>query len=336
MASEPLTYPGPVDGVMRGPWTGDGWTADDVPDQSGRTVVVTGANSGIGFEATAALAAKGAHVVMACRSTERADRARAEIEARPPDASLSTMELDLGSLDSIRAFASGFEAAHDRLDVLVNNAGVMMIPPATTADGFERQVGVNHLGHFALTGRLLPRLLDTPGEPRVVTQSSGVHRQGEVDVDDLGSGRSSGRVEDYARSKLANLLFAYELDRRLRATGGDAISVACHPGWAATGLQTGDTELGVSAVRRALARVGNALFAQSAAAGALPALYAATAPNVDGGHYFGPAGVLELRGPPTRVVSSDRSYDHETARRLWEASADLTGVEVDLEAPPTA
>ncbi|MFC6952690.1 oxidoreductase [Halorubellus litoreus] len=307
------------------------WTAEAMPDQSGRTVVVTGANSGLGFENASAFARKGAHVVMACRSLDRASRARREIESAVDDASVTVLELDLGSLDSIRSFASEFEAAFDRLDVLVNNAGVMFPPYSTTEDGFERQFGVNHLGHFALTGLLLDRIVETNGETRVVTVSSGAHRNGDVDFDDLDRRESYSRFEAYGRSKLANLLFTYELDRRLRAGDLDTIAVAAHPGWSATGLQAGDSEMGTSFARRVLGRIGNAIFGQSAAEGALPTLYAATAENVDGGHYFGPDGFMEMRGSPTRVTSNAKSYDHETAHRLWTVSEEMTGVAFDVE-----
>jgi NAD(P)-dependent dehydrogenase (short-subunit alcohol dehydrogenase family) len=306
-------------------------TAEAMPDQSGRTVIVTGANSGIGFEATKAFARKGARVVMACRSIDRATRAKREIESTVGDASLTVRELDLGSQASVQQFAEEFDAGFDRLDVLVNNAGVMMPPYSTTEDGFELQFGVNHLGHFALTGRLLDNLIETDGETRVVTQSSLAHDNGDIDFDDLHRNRSYGRVESYGQSKLANLLFTYELDRRLRAIGAGTIAVASHPGWSATGLQDGDSEMDASVARRILGRAANAVFAQSAAEGALPALYAATAANVDGGHYFGPDGFREMQGNPTRVTSNAKSYDHETARRLWEVSEELTGVTFDFE-----
>lgn len=304
----------------------NGWTADDMPNQTGSVVVVTGANSGIGYEATKAFAQKGAHVVMACRSLERANRARRKIESTVSDASLSVYELDLGNQAAVRQFASEFKSEFDRLDVLVNNAGVMVPPYSTTDDGFELQLGVNHLGHFALTGLLLDELIETDGETRIVTQSSVAHDYGDIDFDDLHREQSYNRTEAYGQSKLANLLFTYELDRRLRAVGANTIAVASHPGWSATGLQDGDTELSVSSVRRTVARIANTVFAQSPADGALPTLYASTANDVDGGHYFGPSGIMEMRGSPTRVVSNETSYDHETARRLWEISEELTDI----------
>lgn len=316
----------------------DDWTAKDMPDQSGRTVIVTGANSGLGFEATKAFTQRGAHVVMACRSLERANRARREIESMTTGASLTVLELNLGSQASIRQFATDFDSEFDRLDVLLNNAGVMMTPYSTTENGFELQFGVNHLGHFALTGLLLDHLLETEGETRIVMQSSVAHRNGtgEIDFDDLNGRQSYGRFEAYAQSKLANLLFTYELDRRLRAIGTDTIAVAAHPGLSATELPDGDSEMETSTIQKIYSKFVNTFLTQSAATGALPALYAATAANVDGGHYIGPDGFLEMRGKPTHVVSNATSYDHATARRLWDISEELTGVTFELEEPQSA
>jgi NAD(P)-dependent dehydrogenase (short-subunit alcohol dehydrogenase family) len=308
-----------------------GWT--DIPDQSGRSVVITGANSGIGFEATKAFARKGAHVVMACRSVDRGASARDEIRTAVDGASLSVMELDLADLGSIRSFVDTFEREHSALHVLCNNAGVMAIPRRETADGFELQLGVNHLGHFALTGLLLDRLKGTAGETRVVTQSSGVHERGDVDFDDLQSDAAYDKWDAYAQSKLANLLFAYELDRRLRATNASVTSVACHPGYAATNLQRRGPEMQGSTLRLWAMRVANILVAQSAAQGALPMLYAATAPSVNGGDYIGPGGFMNMRGAPETQRSSDISYDADRARRLWDVSEDLTGVSFDLPLP---
>ncbi len=316
----------------------DDWTAKDMPDQSGRTVIVTGANSGLGFEATKAFTQKGAHVVMACRSLERGNRARREIESMTTGASLTVLELDLGSQASIRQFVTEFDSEFDRLDVLLNNAGVMMTPYSTTEDGFELQFGVNHLGHFALTGLLIDHLLETDSETRIVMQSSVAHRNGtgEIDFDDLNGRQSYGRFEAYAQSKLANLLFTYELDRRLRAIGTDTIAVAAHPGSSATELPDGDSEMETSTIRKIFSKFVNTFLTQSASTGVLPALYVATAENVDGGHYFGPDGFLEMRGNPTRVVSNATSYDHPTARRLWDISEELTGVTFELEEPQPA
>jgi NAD(P)-dependent dehydrogenase (short-subunit alcohol dehydrogenase family) len=305
------------------------WTAADLPDQDGRTVVVTGANSGLGLAATRELARAGARVIMACRSPDRGERAREELRADLGEVDLAVRELDLGDLSSVRSFARGVD---EPVDVLCNNAGVMAIPRSETADGFETQLGVNHLGHFALTGLLLDRLLAAEGA-RVVTHSSGLHERGRIDFEDLHGEDEYDPWDAYAASKLANLLFAYELDRRLRAADAPVTSVACHPGWAATNLQArGPRERG-SRLRLLVTRLANALFAQSPADGALPMLYAAAAPGVEGGEYYGPGGFRQMRGPPERQRASDRARDEADARRLWERSVAATGVEFDL-APP--
>jgi len=309
------------------------WTPAEMADQSGRTVVVTGANSGIGFEASRAFAGAGAHVVMACRSTERGEGARDEVAAEYPGASLTVRELDLADLDSVAAFADWFETEFDALHVLANNAGVMAIPRSETTDGFETQFGVNRLGHFALTGRLLGLLRRSTGESRVVTQSSGVHERGEIDFTDLQRTESYDRWAAYAQSKLANVLFAYELHRRLRAASASVTSVACHPGYADTSLQFRGPEADGSRLRLLAMKAANAVFAQSAAKGAWPLLYAATDPRVDGGEYVGPGGLLNMRGHPEPQASSDESYEESTARHLWAVSEDLTGVSFDLPEP---
>jgi NAD(P)-dependent dehydrogenase (short-subunit alcohol dehydrogenase family) len=230
--------------------------------------------------------------------------------------------LDLADLSSVRSFAEGWDGP---LDLLVNNAGVMALPHGLTADGFEMQFGTNHLGPFALTGLLIPALLLT-ARPRVVTVSSGVHRIGRIDIDDLQHERGYGRWRAYGQSKLANLLFAFELQRRADAAGAPLRSLAAHPGYAATNLQTAGPRMEGRRLRECVMRVGNALLGQSAPAGALPQLYAATAPDVRGGEYFGPRGPLESRGAPTRVKASARADDEVLAARLWEISEDLTGV----------
>ncbi|WP_435101378.1 oxidoreductase [Halarchaeum sp. P4] len=311
----------------------DDWSTTDMPDLSGQTAIVTGANSGLGYEATRALAGHGADVVMACRDVERGEEARKEIREAVPGASLTVFELNLADLDSVRSFAERFRRERAGLDVLCNNAGVMAIPRSETADGFETQFGVNHLGHFALTGLLLDVLRETPGETRVVTQSSGVHERGEMDFDDLHGEASYDPWDAYAQSKLANLLFAYELDRRLRAASASVRSVACHPGYAATNLQRRGPEQRGSRLRLLLMQAANAVLAQPADRGALPMLYAATAPDVDGGDYIGPGGFMQMRGAPEKQSSSDASYDRESARRLWSVSEDLTGVTYDLPTP---
>ncbi|MFA9415900.1 oxidoreductase [Natrinema sp. HArc-T2] len=309
-----------------------GWTADDIPNQDGRRIVVTGANSGIGLEATRELARNGATVIMTCRSVDRGEEAASNIRADIPNADLRVEACDLGDLESIHAFADRLDDAD--LDVLINNAGVMAIPRSETADGFETQFGVNHLGHFALTGLLLETLgLDEESDSRIITVSSGVHERGEIDFDDLQSEQSYDPWDAYAQSKLANVLFAYELERRLLTADATAKSIAVHPGYANTQLQFRGPEQRGSRLRKAAMWVMNTVLAQSAAMGALPALYAATAPEAEGGAYYGPGGVMNMRGTPERQASSERSYDEETARRLWAASSDLTGVTYDLPEP---
>ncbi|AUX10855.1 short-chain dehydrogenase/reductase SDR [Halalkaliarchaeum desulfuricum] len=305
-----------------------GWSVEDVPDQTGRRIVITGANSGIGFEAASVLAREGARVVMACRSLDRGEAAAEEIREAAGDVDLAVRRLDLADLESVRSFPNRLAPDDRPIDVLVNNAGIMGIPRHETDEGFEQQFGVNHLGHFALTGVLCSDLAD---KARVVTVSSGMHERGEIDFEDLHGEKSYGKWDAYAQSKLANLLFAYELDRRAEDADTSITSVGVHPGYADTSLQSRGPELAGSPVRKAMMRVANAIFAQPAADGALPTLYAATAPDVEGGEYYGPGGLLNMRGPPERQQSSERSYDRETARRLWELSEELTGVQFDLE-----
>ncbi|MGH7819102.1 MAG: oxidoreductase, partial [Candidatus Binatia bacterium] len=254
------------------------------------------------------------------------------IVAEHPGAAVEVAALDLASLASVRAFAEAFASRHARLDVLCNNAGVMALPRSKTADGFEMQLGTNHLGHFALTGLLLQRLASTP-RARVVTQSSTAHRMGRIDFDDLHAERSYGKWAAYGQSKLANLLFAYELARRLERSGKDVISVACHPGYAATELQFAGPRMEGSSLMERVMGLGNRLLAQSAAMGALPMLFAATAPELRGGDYVGPDGFGEAWGHPKKVGSNARSRDVEAAKRLWAVSGELTGVRYDALAP---
>ena len=300
---------------------GDGWDAGRIPDQTGRVAVVTGANSGLGLVTARELARKGALVVLACRDMDKGRSALADVERVASGPPPELEELDLASLDSVRAFAERFAASHDGLDLLINNAGVMAPPRRRTADGFELQFGTNHLGHFALTGLLLP-LMEGREDARVVTLSSPVHRMGRISFDNLNGDRRYFRWNAYGQSKLANLLFALELDRRLRASGSTVKSLAAHPGYAATNLQSAAAPL----VDRLVMKVGNAVIAQSAEMGALPTLYAATEPGLEGGTYVGPDGLGEQRGHPTIVKPSRAARDEQTARRLWEVSADLTGV----------
>lgn len=309
------------------------WSIDHITDLEGRSIIVTGANTGIGFEASRIFAEHGAFVIMACRSLERGEAARADILDTGPDGEVAVRELDLADLSSIRSFA---ESVDDDLHVLCNNAGVMAIPRRETANGFEYQFGVNHLGHFALTGLLLEQVTAAAGESRIVTQSSGVHERGTIDFTDLQHERSYDKWSAYAQSKLANVLFAYELDRRLRAHGiEDVTSVACHPGYADTDLQRRGPEAMGSTVRLWGMKLANALLAQSPRRGALPMLYAATGDDIEGGDYLGPGGLLNMRGAPEKQRSSDRSYDEATADRLWTVSEQLTDVSYDFGALTT-
>jgi NAD(P)-dependent dehydrogenase (short-subunit alcohol dehydrogenase family) len=305
------------------------WTADQIPDQRRRMAVVTGANSGLGQAMARELVRKGARVVLACRNVEKGASAARQIELAVPDAQVEVEALDLGRLDSVRAFAERFRAEHHGLDLLINNAGVMAPPRSTTADGFELQLGTNHLGHFALTG-LLIGTMEGSDDARVVTVSSGAHRIGRMQFDDLQGERRYNRWRAYGQSKLANLLFALELDRRLRAAGSAIRCVAAHPGYAATNLQS------AAAPRsdRLVMALTNRLFAQSADMGALPILYAATYPELEGGSFIGPDGIGEQRGHPRLVASSRAARDETVARRLWEVSEELTGVAFDLRNEP--
>jgi NAD(P)-dependent dehydrogenase (short-subunit alcohol dehydrogenase family) len=300
-----------------------------MPDLTGKVAVVTGANSGLGYETARGLARHAAHVVLACRDLERGRAAVARLQDELPKASLELLELDLADLAVVRRFATEFAGRHTRLDILVNNAGVMAIPYRETADGFEMQWGVNHLGHFALTGLLLDRILHSPGA-RVVTVSSYYHRLFNGDVARGVAANGYEKWSAYGRSKLANLLFAFELQRRLEACGAEAISLAAHPGYAATNLQSRGPRMEGSRLKGWIMSLGNRLIAQSAAMGALPLLYAATAPDASGCDYIGPDGLMGLRGFPSRARASVTAYDKETAAELWRVSETLTGVTYPL------
>ena len=293
------------------------WAGGDVPGQQGRLAVVTGANTGLGFETARVLAARGASVVLAVRDTGKGKAAAARIAGAAPGAAVTVQPLDLASLESVRAAAGALRARHPAIDLLVNNAGVMFPPRQTTRDGFELQLGTNHLGHFALTGLLLPQLLPVPGS-RVVTLSSLAHRlRARINLDDLQSQRSYRRVAAYSQSKLANLMFTYELQRRLSAAATTTIAVAAHPGLASTELTRHS-----SAASAALAR----LISQTPAMGALPTLRAATDPGVLGGQYYGPGRLFGARGYPEPAQSSRQSHDTAIQRRLWTVSEQLTGI----------
>ncbi len=308
------------------------WTAADIPDLSGRVAVVTGANSGLGAITARELARKGAKVIAACRNTSKGEQAVADIRRDAPGADVTVSALDLSDLASVRDFVQRTAASHERIDLLVNNAGVMAPPRRTTKDGFESQFGTNHLGHFALTGLLLERILAAP-DPRVVTLSSGAHRLGKITFDDLQRERSYNNWTAYGQSKLANLIFAFELQKRATAAGSPLRSMAAHPGYAATNLQfAGPGKF----YEKAIMLVGNKVIAQSAEMGALPTLYAATVPDLPGGSFVGPDGLGEQRGYPHVVGAAGKAYDEETWRRLWEVSEELTGVRFEFPAVTAA
>jgi NAD(P)-dependent dehydrogenase (short-subunit alcohol dehydrogenase family) len=295
------------------------WTAADVPDQSGRVAIVTGANSGLGYDTAAVLADKGARVVLAVRNLDKGAQAADRIKKASPTATVELQELDLTSLDSVRKAADDLRAAYPRIDLLINNAGVMYVPSReTTKDGFEMQFGTNHLGHFALTGLLLDNILPVEGS-RVVTVSSVGHRiLARIHFEDPQFERKYNRVEAYGQSKLANLLFTYDLQRRLKTKGAPTVALAAHPGFS-------DTEL----MRYIPGFVPDFLwktFTQPADKGALPTLRAATDPGAQGGQYYGPDGIGEVQGSPKIVASSAQSHNEDIQRRLWTMSEELTGV----------
>lgn len=296
------------------------WTAANVPDQTGRTAVITGANTGIGYEAARVLAERGATVVLAVRDTARGRDAADRILAAAPQAQVRVRALDLASLASVREAADDLATTYQKIDLLINNAGVMWTPRRLTADGFELQLGTNHLGHFAFTGLLLERVLAAKGS-RVVTISSQAHRSGRIHFDDLFLERDYGSHRAYAQSKLANLMFTYELQRRLAATKADTIAVAAHPGLARTELIRHSP-----APIRLLNLVFGPLFNQNSAMGALPTLRAATDPGVRGAQYYGPSGIGEARGYPKLVTSNRISHDVTAQTRLWAVSEELTKV----------
>ncbi len=299
------------------------WTAADIPDQTGRTAIVTGANSGLGAAIARELARAGARVILAVRNAEKGELAIETIRERVPEATLELRSLDLSDLASVRAFA---EQHQGPVDLLINNAGIMAPPRRETKDGFESQFGTNHLGHFALTGLLMPRLLESGG-PRVVTQSSGAHRiPGSINFDDLQFEHRYINWRAYGQSKLANLMFCFELQRRAAAGATPLLSLAAHPGYARTNLQFASPPW----YEQLIMRVTNPVVGQSADMGALPALYAATVPDLPGGTFVGPDGFMEQRGHPKVVTAADKAYDEQAWRRLWDVSEELTGVRYDF------
>jgi NAD(P)-dependent dehydrogenase (short-subunit alcohol dehydrogenase family) len=301
------------------------WTAADIPDQSGRTIIVTGANSGLGYQTALELARHGAHVVMTARDGEKGRAAKARIEAERVSGSLELRKLDLADLDDVKRFAATIIADGLPVDVLINNAGVMMPPRSLTRQGHEQQFGVNHLAHFVLTALLIERLAQS-SDGRVVTVSSDLHKRGQIHFDDLTGARDYGRMSFYAQSKFANVLFALELDRRLKAAGLPVKSLLAHPGYSATNLQLN----GPTGILKLFMRIGNRFLAQDVAMGALNELYAATAPAAAGGQFIGPDGRGEKSGYPKIVQPIAAARDPDLAKRLWRLSEDLTGVRFDV------
>ncbi|MGD9899988.1 MAG: SDR family NAD(P)-dependent oxidoreductase [Calditrichaceae bacterium] len=292
------------------------WDSTNIPDQKGRVAIVTGSSSGIGYEAARVLAEKNATVIIAVRNLQKGKAAANKITAIRESADIKIMELDLANLKSVRKFAESFKKEFSQLDLLINNAGVMIPPYAITTDGFELQMGTNHFGHFALTGLLMDMLKSTKNA-RIVNVSSAAHRYGKIDFNDLNwEKRRYKSWVAYGDSKIANLYFTYELQRRLDAQQSDVTVAAAHPGWTATELQR----------HNKLFIFLNQFFAQGIEMGALPTLYAATAPDVKGANYFGPSGIMEWKGYPKKVKSNPLSYDNKIAAKLWEFSEDLTGV----------
>ncbi len=307
------------------------WTEARVGDQSGRIALVTGANSGIGWETARVLASNGAHVVVACRSADRGHDAVRRIQGSVPSGSVEFLRLDLADLASVREAAAAFSRRHDRLDLLINNAGLMATPQQRTAQNFEMQFGVNHLGHFALTGLLLPRMLRTP-DSRIVTVSSTAHVPGRIRFDDLNWESEYRPWAAYSQSKLANLLFTFELQRRLESSSGGSAALASHPGVSNTNLGHENAGGFLSSLLYISRPLMERYLSQSSAMGALPTLRAAVDPEARGGEYYGPGGLSGQTGHPVRVRSSGRSKDRGVAERLWRESEDLTGVKYEWTA----
>lgn len=303
------------------------WNPQDMPSQSGKTVFITGANSGLGYWSSLHLARAGAHVIMACRSAEKMEQAQHKIRQAVPHISKDQLEgviLDLSDLKSISAVAEHYLAKQRPIDALLNNAGVMALPYQTTVQGFEKQFGTNHLGHFALTAQLFP-LLKASSSARIVTISSLYHRRGHIDFDNLQGQKHYQKWQAYAQSKLANLLFTLELQRRLDQQHIPILSLGAHPGYAATNLQAAGSKADNAWLKQKIVDLANRFVAQSAEQGAYPQLFALTEPGLSGGHFFGPDGFQALRGHPTEETPAESARDLEVARRLWEVSEELTG-----------
>ena len=307
------------------------WTVELMPKQNGRVAIVTGANSGVGYETALALAAKGAYVVLACRNLDKAQVAAHAIQQQVPSAKIDVMPLDLSSLASVHTFAREFMVHHNRLDMLINNAGVMAIPRQASADGYEMQFAVNHLGHFALTGLLLEMLLQT-SDSRIVNVSSGASFYGSINFDDLQHEKSYSRYQAYGQSKLANLLFTFELQRQFDQIDTSTMALSAHPGYARTNLQQNAAQQSDAPVEGWFYRLIEPVLSQSAAMGALPTLYAATTPDIEKGGFYGPH-FLHMRGYPTLIRGCAKAYDATAAKRLWQISEDLTHIKYDFLQP---
>lgn len=309
------------------------WTQKDIPDLTGKIVVITGANSGLGFECAKTMAAKGATVVMTVRNLQKGESARAEIQKEQPNASLDLMQLDVGDLSSVRSFATAFKDKYDRLDILLNNAGVMAIPRQETPDGFEMQLGVNHLGHFALTGLLLDVITQTPNA-RIHNVSSSAHYTGTIHFDDLMGEQAYNRWGAYGQSKLANVLFTFELQKRLTSAGHGTIANTSHPGLVIGNLQANSVEQSGTGIEGFVYRIIEPILAQDISMGVLPMLYAITAEDAKGGVFYGPR-TFNLRGYPAEKEAKKEAHDADTRRRFWEVSEQLTGVVFDFSQPQT-
>ena len=304
------------------------WTQENIPDLSGKVIVVTGANSGLGYESSKTFAEKGATVILAVRTVAKGDKAKSDILKTAPDAALNVMKLDVGDLSSVREFANAFKAKYQRLDILLNNAGVMAIPRQETVDGFEMQLGVNHLGHFALTGLLLDLIVNTPGA-RIHNVTSSANYTGTINFDDLMGEKEYGRWAAYGQSKLANVFFTFELQNRLSAAGYDTIVNTSHPGLVYTNLQANSVEQSGTGMEALLYRIIGPFMAQDVSMGVLPMLYGMTAKDAKAGAFYGPR-IFNLRGYASEQKANNDTYDAKALKRFWEVSAELTGVTYDV------